>query len=124
MKKDIIISLCDYTGIMVRPWLDDGYTCILVDPQHPKGITKDGDLIKIGEKVEDCLDVLSQTILSGRVKMVFGFPETSIVLCSMETEGMGFTPTRTTMSSPLDMPASIPPALFVKNLSGVIGSLF
>lgn len=74
MKKDIVISLCDYTGIMVKPWLDDGYICILVDPQHPKGVTKEGNLIKIGEKVEDCLNILSEVLLSGRVKIVFGFP--------------------------------------------------
>jgi hypothetical protein len=74
VKKDIVVSLCDYTGIMVNPWLDAGYTCILVDPQHPEGITRNGNLIKIGAKVEDCLDILSEVILSGRVKIVFGFP--------------------------------------------------
>lgn len=73
-KKDIVISLCDYTGIMVKPWLEAGYICIIVDPQHPKGITFEGKLIKVGEKVEDCLDWLGEVLRSGRVKIVFGFP--------------------------------------------------
>ncbi len=72
--KDIVISLCDYTGLMVKPWVDNGYKAVLVDPQHPRGITRDGDILKIGEKVEDCLQYLSNIINSGRVKIVFGFP--------------------------------------------------
>jgi hypothetical protein len=46
--KDVVISLFDVTGNMVRPWLGDGYTCIVVDIQHPVayetgGITLVGD---------------------------------------------------------------------------------
>lgn len=29
-----IISLCDKTGIMVKPWADAGYDCICIDVQH------------------------------------------------------------------------------------------
>ena len=29
-----IISLCDYTGNMVKPWAEAGYECICVDTQH------------------------------------------------------------------------------------------
>ncbi len=32
--KGIVISLCDYTGLFVKPWLDDGHVCMLIDPQH------------------------------------------------------------------------------------------
>lgn len=34
MSKGIILSLCDYTGRMVEPWLAGGYDAIIVDPQH------------------------------------------------------------------------------------------
>ena len=29
-----VISLCDYTGNMVKPWADAGYECICYDLQH------------------------------------------------------------------------------------------
>lgn len=50
--KDIVISLFDVTGKMVRPWLDAGYECWIVDLQHPTayesgGITSDGLLHKV-----------------------------------------------------------------------------
>lgn len=31
----LVLSLFDYTGIMVRPWAEAGYECICVDIQHP-----------------------------------------------------------------------------------------
>lgn len=48
-----IISLCDYTGNMVKPWLEAGVKCVIVDTKHPDGVTKDGNLIKVGSRVED-----------------------------------------------------------------------
>jgi hypothetical protein len=43
MKNDIVISLCDRTGIMMEPWAEAGFTCYCVDIQHPtrKNIIKD-----------------------------------------------------------------------------------
>jgi hypothetical protein len=32
--RGTIISLCDKTGIMVKPWADAGYDCICIDVQH------------------------------------------------------------------------------------------
>lgn len=49
MNNAIVISLFDKTGIMVEPWLQNGYHCIIVDIQHKSGITiEDSGLIKIG----------------------------------------------------------------------------
>jgi len=50
MKK-IVISLFDYTGNIVKPWLDAGYECWIVDIQHPvaygsDGVTREGNLVK------------------------------------------------------------------------------
>lgn len=36
MKKDIVISLFDYTGNMVKPWVENGYTAYIVDILHPR----------------------------------------------------------------------------------------
>lgn len=33
--RKLVISLCDYTGKMVEPWLEAGYDAVIVDPQHP-----------------------------------------------------------------------------------------
>lgn len=32
--RDTVLSLCDYTGNFVQPWVEDGYEAVLVDPQH------------------------------------------------------------------------------------------
>jgi hypothetical protein len=34
MSKGLVISLCDLTGNMVRPWAENGYECICYDLQH------------------------------------------------------------------------------------------
>lgn len=34
MRDEIMISLCDKSGIMCEPWAEDGYTCYAVDLQH------------------------------------------------------------------------------------------
>lgn len=34
MKKSVMISMCDKSGIMARPWAEAGYICICVDIQH------------------------------------------------------------------------------------------
>jgi len=33
-KRDIVVSLCDLTGNMVRPWADAGYECWCFDTAH------------------------------------------------------------------------------------------
>jgi hypothetical protein len=51
-----ILSLCDFTGNMVRPWLEAGHTATIVDIQHrgvtvEKGVTNGGTLIKVQENI-------------------------------------------------------------------------
>lgn len=31
----LVVSLCDLTGNMVRPWAEAGYDCLCIDLQHP-----------------------------------------------------------------------------------------
>lgn len=75
--KDIIISLCDYTGVMVQPWLELGYRAILVDPQHPVGVTEDSAnkrLIRVGHEIDhpETWKFLREVI--GESCFVAGFP--------------------------------------------------
>jgi hypothetical protein len=36
MRKEIVISLYDYTGEALKPWAEQGYQCYAFDIQHPK----------------------------------------------------------------------------------------
>lgn len=68
-----VISLCDLTGHMVRPWVEAGHSAILVDPQH--GITRwDGSVLKIAGTVEDAMPNIHDAFRYSRVVAVFGFP--------------------------------------------------
>jgi hypothetical protein len=69
--KLIIISLCDYTGIFTKPWVDAGYEAIHVDPQRDSN----GTIIEM-------LPVIRNAILSGRVAFVAGFPPCTEVAVS------------------------------------------
>jgi len=40
--KDAVISLFDFSCIMLKPWLDAGFTCYAVDNQHPPAIQSGG----------------------------------------------------------------------------------
>lgn len=65
--KPRILSLCDKTGNMVRPWADAGYECLCVDLQHD------------GERQEDFINFISADIRfwmppPGYYDFVFAFP--------------------------------------------------
>lgn len=72
--RDVAIFLCNLTRNMAQPWLDAGYICIMVDPQHPEGVTVDDNLIRVGATIVECLPYLGEWIRSGRVAFVAGFP--------------------------------------------------
>lgn len=67
--KMIALFLCDESGIMAKPWVEAGYECWLVDLQHPKGVHRDGLVVRVGA------DILNW--LPPRADYVFacGFPE-------------------------------------------------
>lgn len=46
-----VLSLCDYTGNMVAPWIEAGYEATVVDIQHPNGVHRDGPLTRVGADV-------------------------------------------------------------------------
>lgn|SRR5690606_4613925 len=85
----LVISLCDYTGNMVRPWLEAGHDCIIVDIKHPEGKScegfnfakpKQGRLVKIGSRVEDLRNSISPSRL--RFAIGFAFPPCTHVAVS------------------------------------------
>ncbi len=54
----IVLSLCDYTGNIVEPWLKAGYECWIVDVRHDSGIHRDprnSRLVRVGADVRDWL---------------------------------------------------------------------
>jgi len=76
MGKGIVISLFDYSGIMVAPWAAAGFLCYCVDMQHLPGETRDGNIIRVGANVRDWLPPYA------RIKNLFGFPPCTDVAVS------------------------------------------
>ena len=50
-SKGIVVSCFDFTGNMVRSWAEDGYECHIVDMQHPRGRSQEGNITKWGMDV-------------------------------------------------------------------------
>jgi hypothetical protein len=71
--RGVIVSLCDLTGKMVEPWVRAGYRAVLVDPQHPAGISTDGPVTRVGHVIDhpETWRVLRDL---DRVVFVAGFP--------------------------------------------------
>lgn len=63
----LVVSLCDYSGIMVKPWLNAGYLCIIVDIQHKEGWHREGNLIRVGSDI-------NHFTMPENVHIAFGFP--------------------------------------------------
>lgn len=69
--RNLIVSLCDFTGNFVQPWVDADYEAILVDPQH--GIThQDGPVLKVAATVLEALPLLAERV--NDIAFVAGFP--------------------------------------------------
>jgi hypothetical protein len=78
MRK-VAIFLYDLTGLMAQPWLDAGYECWLFDGQHQEGITRKGNLFKVGmwfhhDQIEKHAADIARMV-GGTADFVFGFPE-------------------------------------------------
>lgn len=74
--KDVVISLCDKTGNMVKPWANAGFECYCVDIQH--SIRRDKQ-VQCGSGVIHYVwgDVRSWRVPSeirGRIAIAFAFP--------------------------------------------------
>ena len=51
--KDVILCLYDITGNMAQPWIEAGYTAVLVDVQHKPGIEQGGSVIRVGADIRN-----------------------------------------------------------------------
>jgi len=80
--KGTIISLCDLTGHMVKPWVDAGYDAVLVDPQHPAGVTAEGRVTKIGCVITEAATRIGEIMRSRKIVFVAGFPPCTDVAVS------------------------------------------
>lgn len=71
--RRLVLSLCDYTGVMVEPWIEAGYDALVVDLQHRPGYnnvtTKNGLTVRSwGGDVRKFLPPLAE------YAAVFAFP--------------------------------------------------
>lgn len=70
-----VVSLCDLSGVMVAPWVNAGFTAVLVDPQHPEGIHDDGKgVIRVGHVVDHPATWALLRKIAPHVIRCFGFP--------------------------------------------------
>lgn len=76
-----IISLCDYTGIMVKPWVDAGYKAVLVDPQHETHSVV-GNVERIPLTLADAMPRLGEILRTEQIAFVAGFPPCTDVAVS------------------------------------------
>lgn len=77
----VIISLCDLTGEMVKPWIDGGYDALLVDPQHGK-YSNDGRIERLPCTVLEASAHIGEIIRGRRIVFVSGFPPCTDVAVS------------------------------------------
>ena len=81
--KNVSLFLFDLTGIMAKPWLDAGYTCYIVDIQHPLGVHQDKKqpgLFKVGADLRN--GWLPPSDIVGKIAFVAAFPECTNVAVS------------------------------------------
>lgn len=73
-SKGTVLSLYDYSGVMVEPWLEAGYSAMIVDIKHPSGfsVNEERRLVKLGGDAREWKHVLMLNLEN--VKFVFGFP--------------------------------------------------
>ena len=76
----VVISLCDFSGVMVLPWAEAGFECYCVDTRHPIRSDK-----RKGNTTFTWGDVRSwcpPAEIRGRIGIVFAFPPCTHVASS------------------------------------------
>lgn len=80
MSKGIVICLCDVTGHFAEPWVEFGYTALLIDPQHNGA--GEGPWLTFPGTIEEAMPVIDIAIQTGAVAFVMGFPPCTDVAVS------------------------------------------
>ena len=74
-SKGIVLCLCDLTGIFAAPWVENGYSAVLVDPQHTHTHTHTQSAVtKLAATIEQGFGPIGELLRSGDVVFVAGFP--------------------------------------------------
>jgi hypothetical protein len=76
MAQPIVVSLFDFTTIMVVPWAKAGCLCYCVDIKHHKGESRQGNIVRVGADVREWLPPYAE------IKMLFAFPPCTHVAVS------------------------------------------
>lgn len=74
--REWIVSLCDLTGHIVEPWIENGYHALLIDPQHKPGVHRDGRVVRVGQMIDHThtWSILRSIIKDDCISFVAGFP--------------------------------------------------
>lgn len=70
--KDIILCLYDLTGNMAKPWIEAGYTAVIIDTQHKDGVKQEGSVIKVGADIRN--GWMPPRDMMDRIAFVAAFP--------------------------------------------------
>lgn len=77
-ERPLVVSLCDYTGKMVLPWLNAGIDAVIVDPQHPSNsserLTSGATLTRLSAVIDSHEVYAFMRKNIGRIAFVAGFP--------------------------------------------------
>lgn len=65
MSERYALFIYDESCIAAQPWLEAGYVCICVDLQHPRGETREGNLIRVGCDVRNYIPPSKQFAICG-----------------------------------------------------------
>jgi len=91
LKRDVVISLCDRTGNIAKPWAEAGYECWCVDMQHP--IRKPFSQGKLNFVWGDVRTWTPPSEVRGRIAILFAAPPCTHVAVSgardFRTKGTG-----------------------------------
>lgn len=63
-----VLSIFDYSTVMIKPWAEAGYQCICVDMQHTEGEQTQGNITKVGCDIFEYLPPITDYVA------VFAFP--------------------------------------------------
>jgi hypothetical protein len=83
--SDQVLSLCEKSGNMIRPWAEAGYTCTCVDIQNENH--REGNIIFVNADIREYYPILQE------YKAVFAFPPCTDMAVSgarwMSEKGLG-----------------------------------
>jgi hypothetical protein len=71
--RSVVLSLCDLTGNFVQPWVEAGYSAVLVDPQHYFDQT-DGSVVALAKTVDEAMPLIAELFSLANVVFVAAFP--------------------------------------------------